>query len=85
VGTLYVLEGATLGGALVVRELERTFGSPPPHRFFASYGAARGAMWHAFRRHVEAIERRGVDRAAVVRAATDTFATVERACLQPTS
>jgi len=85
IGTLYVMEGATLGGALVVRELERSFPVPPPHRFFASYGSRRGAMWHAFRGHVDALERRGGDPAAVVAAASATFDAVERACLQPSS
>lgn len=82
VGTLYVMEGATLGGALVVRELERVFPVPPPHRFFSSYGASRGAMWRDFRRHVETFERRGADPDAVVAAATATFATLERECMQ---
>ena len=82
-GVLYVMEGATVGGALVVRELERT-PAPPPHRFFASYGPRRGAMWHAFRGRVDALEQSGADRAAVVAAARSTFATLERACLQPT-
>ena len=78
VGVLYVLEGATLGGALLVRDLQHL-----PHRFFASYGARRGAMWRSFRSSVDALESRGADPAAVVQAARDTFATLERACLQP--
>jgi len=81
VGTLYVMEGATLGGALIVRELEHA-PSPLPHRFFASYGSARGAMWRTFRGHVDALERRGADPAAVVAAATATFAALERECMQ---
>jgi len=82
-GTLYVMEGATLGGAVVVRELAAAFPVLPPHEFFSSYGASRGVRWRDFRRHVEALERRGADRDAVVAAATATFATLERACLQP--
>ena len=84
-GTLYVMEGATLGGALVLRELEQTFPVLPPSRFFASYGSRRGAMWHAFRGHVAALEQRGGDPAAVVAAAAATFTAVEQACLQPSS
>ena len=80
VGAVYVMEGATLGGAVVVRALRAAFREPPPHRFFASYGAGRGAMWAAFRRSVERLD---VDPAPAVDAALRTFAAVERACLPP--
>ncbi|QDT57401.1 Heme oxygenase [Caulifigura coniformis] len=49
-GTLYVLEGATLGGQLVRREVERRLADFPEcgHSFFSSYGPRVGAMWKAF-------------------------------------
>ena len=74
-GTCYVLEGATLGGAVVARELPHV-----PHRFFASYGSRRGAMWARFRGHLRALDERGVDRERTVAAARRTFALFERAC-----
>ncbi len=80
VGAVYVMEGATLGGALVVRSLRSAFAEPPPHRFFDSYGARRGAMWAAFRRCAEGL---AVDPAPAVDAALRTFAAVEAACLDP--
>jgi heme oxygenase len=79
-GAVYVMEGATLGGALVVRSLRAAFLDPPPHRFFASYGARRGAMWAAFRRSAE---RHRADPADAVESALRTFAAVERACVAP--
>lgn len=74
-GTAYVLEGATLGGAVVARELPDV-----PHRFFASYGSRRGAMWAGFRGHLRALDERGVDQERTVAAARRTFALFERAC-----
>ena len=72
-GTCYVLEGATLGGAHVVRSLDTGL----PTRFFTSYGARRGAMWSAFRRHLDALD---VDASRTVEAARRTFALFTQAC-----
>lgn len=74
VGTLYVLEGATLGGAVLVGQLDPLL----PRRFFSSYGAERGAMWRGFRRRVDALED-GLRSADVVAAARRTFALFEAA------
>ena len=76
-GTCYVMEGATIGGAHVVRVLADAPGQAPPHRFFASYGPHRGAMWAAFRRHLGAAD---LDQDRTVDAARRTFRSVERAC-----
>ena len=73
-GACYVLEGATLGGAVVARELPDV-----PHRFFASYGSRRGAMWASFRGHLRALDERGVDEARTVASAQRTFGLFERA------
>lgn len=50
-GWLYVIEGSTLGGALIAREAERQFGltAATGCAYFRSYGDAAGAMWTAFR------------------------------------
>ena len=75
-GTCYVLEGATLGGAVVVRRL----GTGLPARFFSSYGSRRGAMWSSFRGHLGALDARGVDHDRTVAAARRTFALFAQAC-----
>ncbi len=75
-GTCYVLEGATLGGALVVREVATCL----PTRFFTSYGGRRGAMWSAFRGHLDALDARGVDHDRTVEAARRTFGLFAQAC-----
>ena len=50
-GCLYVMEGATLGGQVLSRHLERTLGLTPDNgaRFFCGDGPRTGEMWKAFR------------------------------------
>ena len=74
VGAAYVMEGATLGGALVGPLLSPGL----PHRFFDGYGPGRGRMWRDFRRRVDALD--GLDREDVVASALRTFALFERSC-----
>ena len=81
-GSVYVMEGATLGGAVILHEMGG-LGVSPPHRFFFGYGALRAAMWSAFRTQVAAIEATDLDRPLVVEAAERTFRAVEHACLGP--
>lgn len=76
-GAAYVVEGATLGGAVLLRSISPTL----PRRFFTSYGAERGRRWRAFRSQVEALP---LERDAVVASAVTTFAAFERACLPVT-
>jgi heme oxygenase len=74
VGVAYVLEGATLGGALVGPLLAPGL----PHRFFDAYGPGRGRMWRDFRRHVDGIG--GLDEDAVVASAQWTFGAFTASC-----
>ena len=50
VGCLYVLEGATLGGQIVVRRLRASpeMQADPGFRFFSGYGDRTASMWRAF-------------------------------------
>lgn len=80
-GCAYVLEGATLGGQLILRHLRRHFG--PDARvgtfaFFRAYGDQVGPMWRAFGDALtQASQRAASDTfdAAVVQGARDTFDT----------
>lgn len=55
-GCLYVLEGSTLGGQLIAREVSSKlpYTSDLGCSFFASHGAEIGAMWRSFCRALEA-------------------------------
>jgi heme oxygenase len=50
IGCLYVLEGATLGGLIIGRHLERHMQLGPANgaAFFCGYGPATGSNWKAF-------------------------------------
>lgn len=74
IGACYVMEGATLGGAL----LEAEIGELLPRRFFASYGPRRGRMWRDFRCQVDGLA--GLDTEAAVASAHRTFALFELSC-----
>ena len=47
-GTMYVLEGSTLGGRHISALLTNGSADTLPRRFFTSYGAEVGAMWRSF-------------------------------------
>lgn len=49
-GSMYVLEGSTLGGAIIAREVERRLGlgRETGCAYFRSYGRETAAMWKQF-------------------------------------
>lgn len=82
-GCFYVLEGATLGGQLILRHLQRHFAGTPAgdFAFFRAYGEDVGPMWKAFG---EALTRASMAADSqlfdtrVVQGAKDTFEAFER-------
>lgn len=74
-GCLYVLEGATLGGQYIERQLAQQLQMKPESgaAFFHSYGERRGEMWNLFRealvRYATTAERED----QLVRSASETF------------
>jgi heme oxygenase len=73
-GAFYVLEGSTLGGQQIAREVARRLGLDGSSgcAYFGCYGAAIGAMWSAFRTRLEtAASPSGGD--AIVASAARTF------------
>lgn len=80
VGCLYVLEGATLGGQGIARDVHAALGLTPDTglAFYTAYGDAHGRMWRAFRMVVEDWAAAGaVDPDAVVEGARSTFARLD--------
>jgi heme oxygenase len=78
-GVLYVIEGATLGGKLIEREvatrlgLDRATGTA----FFGAYGADAAHQWQRFGGVVER-EAPELDVAVICSAAAETFAALDR-------
>ena len=80
-GRLYVLEGATLGGAVIDRHLATVAGlAGLGLRAFSPYGPETGAMWHAFRRAARDRVAAGGDAATMVTAARQTFGALATWC-----
>jgi heme oxygenase len=54
-GCLYVLEGSTLGGQFMAREVRERLNLGPQigSEFFSSYGSKVGSMWKTFGQHLE--------------------------------
>lgn len=79
-GSLYVLEGATLGGRTLLPMVQRQLGLSGARgaRFLASYGDQVAPMWSGFGTALEAWCIGQERRAAVAAAAVATFGALER-------
>lgn len=73
-GVFYVLEGSTLGGQVICRQLEQQFDWSPdgvdPLRFYYGYGDSSGHQWRTMKTLLNACDA-GADQA--VAAAGETF------------
>jgi heme oxygenase len=80
-GCLYVLEGATLGGQVVLRHARRALGEEVAGatRYLHSYGPEVGAMWRALQAALDAHARAagGAAEREMAQAAGATFAGLE--------
>ena len=77
-GCLYVIEGATLGGQLISRQLQTTLGltCSSGAAFFSGYGALTGTRWRAFCTFLtETAAPLGQDR-TIIASANATFETL---------
>jgi len=74
-GALYVVEGSALGGRQLSRGLDRLLGEDPVEgrRFFAGRCAGTGDAWVDFLARLASVGSEPQGRAALVRAAIETF------------
>lgn len=81
-GCLYVLEGASLGGRVISRHIERVLGLNATHgaRFFHGYGDQTGAMWKTFRGALSAFADQPSKEDEVVASAIATFSALRVWC-----
>jgi len=79
-GVLYVLEGATLGGQVLRREIHGRLGLDADNgaAFLDVYGAETGRRWRTFLDYLCSRPLDAAERAAVVDAARSTFTCFER-------
>jgi len=86
-GSLYVLEGASLGGQIISRHVEKRFGYTATHgaSFFNGYGARTGEMWMTFRRAVDACGTEAEPRDEMIAGALATFVAFREWCTRPSA
>lgn len=74
-GSIYVMEGATLGGQVIMRHLKQHLDISPENggAFFNSYGTNVGPMWKSFGASVTAFAEKNQDDETIVNAARETF------------
>ncbi|MCD5996083.1 biliverdin-producing heme oxygenase [Pseudomonas sp. CDFA 602] len=78
-GVMYVLEGATLGGQVLRREIHKSLGLDEQSgaAFLDVYGSHTGSRWKVFLEHLNAVPSDTVFNEAATRAAQSTFACFE--------
>jgi heme oxygenase len=75
IGCMYVLEGSTLGGQIILRHLTQSLGLTAENggAFFACYGAELGSRWKQFRAQVNTDPRSVAEADQIVASARQTF------------
>jgi heme oxygenase len=83
-GSLYVMEGATLGGQIINRHLKEHLGVSPENggAFFNGYGAQTGPLWKEFVRITTEFAGDGASDDVIVKNAQDTFDSLRDCFLQ---
>jgi heme oxygenase len=79
-GALYVLEGSSLGGRVILKELKLRGASLESLRFLDPYGSHTGQRWRSFLAILEREVRSSEQKFDAIQGALDTFAFAER-CL----
>ena len=81
-GCMYVLEGATFGGAIISRHVQMKLGVTPTTsgRFFTGYAEQTGTMWHEFRAAMVAFSLVRDDQDTVIKTARGTFEALQIWC-----
>jgi heme oxygenase len=80
-GSMYVLEGATLGGQVLAAHVQAHLGLADGrgYRFYLSYGPRVAEMWRNFLRVLgTAVSQDGADASLTVTSAVETFTALER-------
>lgn len=74
-GSLYVIEGSTLGGQYISRHLKEKFGLDETNgiAFFSGYGKDTGKMWKAFRAAITEFAETSNNHEEIIKSANATF------------
>lgn len=74
-GSLYVIEGSTLGGQVISRHLKQKFDLDEKNgaAFFSGYGKDTGKMWNGYREAVTNFAETSANRDEIIAGANETF------------
>ena len=74
-GSLYVIEGSTLGGQVISRHLKQKFDLDETNgaAFFSGYGKETGKMWNGYREAVTKFAENSANRDEIIAGANETF------------
>ena len=74
-GSLYVIEGSTLGGQVISRHLKQKFELDEANgaAFFSGYGKETGKMWNGFRESITAFAENNTNKEEIIAGANETF------------
>ena len=74
-GSLYVIEGSTLGGQYISRHLKEKFALDETNgiAFFSGYGKDTGKMWNAFRAAITEFAETSANHEEIIKSANATF------------
>lgn len=83
-GSIYVIEGATLGGQIIKRHLKEHLGLTPENggMFFNGYGERTGPMWKEFGQIITAFSADGSDDELIIESAKATFDSINKCFTQ---
>ncbi|MFN8347954.1 MAG: biliverdin-producing heme oxygenase [Spirosomataceae bacterium] len=75
-GKMYVLEGSTLGGAVIYKQLQPILGFTPEKggTYFYGYGSQTGPMWKVFMDRLSALAIEKNETEPILKGAADQFA-----------
>ena len=77
-GALYVLEGSTLGGQIIVKHLQKTL--PPGFvntTYFSGYQQRTGSMWKEFLQQLIALPQSTLEEQQIITGAINTFKIID--------
>jgi heme oxygenase len=74
-GCLYVMEGSTLGGKFIARQLRNQLGltASSGAAFFSGYGEETGLRWKKFQQALQAFSEQTGEQEAIIQSAKQTF------------
>ena len=78
-GALYVLEGSTLGGQIIVRHLQKTLAPGfKGSAYFSAYQHKTGSMWKEFLQQLTALPQSDFEEQQIISGAIKTFEIIDR-------